>query len=268
MTKLIAIVACAGMAGAADVTSEYSPNVRVPDVTSEYSPNVRVPDVVQAQGANSALKTVTMDYRTGEMSDGSATGRAAGLVYDNTQNFSLGVRTQTLGNTVRDDLQIVGDGIIDEVTFSIFNGDVNTYAGGSVTIDFNVRVPNFTIGASLGSLTVDLAGLDLVSNGVALFTLTGLEGLGITLSSNADIWAGLTYNDAGGLADPNALGQALFDPPAVGTSNDFFLDETSPLFFGGSPVANFGWAITTVVPTPGAATLLGLAGLGLSRRRR
>lgn len=78
-------------------------------------------------------------------------------------------------------------------------------------------------------------------------------------------------NRAGSIAD--AMGPRMYDPPTVGSSdNDFWIhnaDTTwSNVWFGGTPVANFGSTVTAV-PEPASmmAIGVGLAAL-LARRRR
>ena len=79
-------------------------------------------------------------------------------------------------------------------------------------------------------------------------------------------WAGMTFDNNGGAtgataAQLNNLGQALFNPPTIGTSADqFFLTQAAGSFFptnnpagslanlGGNPPANFGWEFTVDVP--------------------
>ncbi len=96
-------------------------------------------------------------------------------------------------------------------------------------------------------------------------------------------WVGLTFdNNNGGdqTALFNNMGQGIFNPVDLGSSNDqafqttavgSFFTTANPagsLFnYGGTPVANYGWEFVAV-PTPGASVLLGLGGLVAARRRR
>jgi hypothetical protein len=83
-------------------------------------------------------------------------------------------------------------------------------------------------------------------------------------------WAGVTFDGNNGttgatLANLNNLGPGIFDPPTLGSSQDqFFATNSAGSFlannpagsffnFGGSPVANFGWAFSGTPPAaPGA----------------
>lgn len=83
--------------------------------------------------------------------------------------------------------------------------------------------------------------------GTALFSLPAAGGF---------FWAGMSFSDgATGTATPaqlNNLGQGIFNPPTVGSSQDAFFQSTAPAAvvnnpagsffnFGGTPAANFGW---------------------------
>ena len=119
------------------------------------------------------------------------------------------------------------------------------------------------------------------ANSVGLFT--GAIGPGfLQPAAGQTLWAGITFDNVGtGATDAqlNLLGQGIFGPPVVGSSQDaFFHTAAAGSFFasnnpagaitnfGGAPVANFGWEFN--VPAPGSVALLGMGGLLAARRRR
>ena len=99
-----------------------------------------------------------------------------------------------------------------------------------------------------------------------------------------NFWASITFDNSGGVAGTlatvaqmNQIGQAIYDPPAVGASTDVMYVTTAvsdglvnnPVGsfsnFGGAPRANFQWEF---IPAPSSLALLGLGGLIAGRRRR
>lgn len=221
-----------------------------------------------------------------------ASDRSNNPYYDNTVNFlgqafvNGGAANQS-GNTitrlVADDLRgihpfFVGKSVT-SMTFSVAN--LNSTA---VSVRARIRFW-FADGAGGGPGTyMNSIGYTFnpftFNSGVTL--LTGNLGAGFVLPST-DIWAGITFDDNTGttgatLAQMNNMGVGLFNPVTIGSSNDTMFQTTAAgsffttnnpagsLFnFGGSPVANAGWKL---IPTPGAAALLGLAGIAAARRRR
>lgn len=83
------------------------------------------------------------------------------------------------------------------------------------------------------------------------------------------VWTMQAYNRQGSAGE---IGIAYFNPPTVGSSEDFFWlsDMGSPWIpysWGGDPVANFGSQLTAV-PEPASMCALGLGAAVLIRRRR
>jgi hypothetical protein len=71
--------------------------------------------------------------------------------------------------------------------------------------------------------------------------------------------------------DAGELGPLIYDPPTVGSSDDYFWLNGATLWFGGDPVANFGAEIKAVVPEPSTFliwSLLAALGIGCGRWRR
>ena len=97
------------------------------------------------------------------------------------------------------------------------------------------------------SFTPNSVGTFTYNPGTALFSLPAAGGF---------FWAGMSFSDgATGTATAaqlNNLGQGIFNPPTVGSSQDAFFQSTAPAAvvnnpaggvfnFSGNPVANFGW---------------------------
>jgi hypothetical protein len=120
----------------------------------------------------------------------------------------------------------------------------------------NAGVPGTLInGFSFGAILFPLSS-------VHLYTFN--PGGGVPFAAGSKIWAGMTFDDAGGtsgatLAQLNLLGQGVYGPPAVGTSADLvFVTTAAGSFFGsnpagattnfaGGPLANLGWEFATPV---------------------
>jgi hypothetical protein len=114
-----------------------------------------------------------------------------------------------------------------------------------------------------------------------LFTFNGGS---FVVPAGGTFFAGVYFDDNGGTtgataAQLNLLGQGVFAPPTVGSSQDSFFQTTgaggganpagSFANFGGNPTADFGWAFsgTLATPEPGTGLLLLLAGVPLAWRR-
>jgi len=218
--------------------------------------------------------------------------RAGNPYYDNTTNFlgsafaNGGAQNQS-GNTitrlVADDLGgihpfFVGKQVT-QMTFAVANLN-------SVSVSVRARIRFWFADGAGGGPGTYMNSIGYTFNpfafGAGVTLLTGTLGTGFTLPAT-QIWAGITFDDNTGttgatLAQMDNMGVGLFNPPTVGTSADMMFQTTAAgsffttnnpagsLFnFGGAPVANMGWQL---IPTPGAAALLGLAGIAAGRRRR
>lgn len=104
----------------------------------------------------------------------------------------------------------------------------------------------------------------------------------LPIPANGKMWAGMTFDNVGTTttdAELNNLGQLLFNPPTIGSSDDMMFATTAAgsffganpagatFNFGGNPVANAGWEFEAV-PEPGTIAALGLGAAVLLRRRK
>lgn len=176
--------------------------------------------------------------------------------------------TQSWGDNVNNALS----GVMDEYTFSVFNSGSGV---GSLS-KFNLAA-NFFNGntlAFIGGFTtlVDFSASVLPVGFFTYVTFTGISSLGI----NLPVGATFVRNDFSGVVGATRIGTTLINTPAagnplVGTSAaGFFIDASTvgaPGFYNvGTAPSNL--QIEYKIPAPGAAALMGLAGLvGLRRRR-
>jgi len=103
----------------------------------------------------------------------------------------------------------------------------------------------------------------------------------LTVPADGVLWAGVFFDNGGATATPSQLsllGLSLCDPPTVGGSADLFFQSgggfspaSNPAggeyFFGGGPVANFGFAVQAA-PEPSILALGALSSLGILMARR
>ena len=137
--------------------------------------------------------------------------------------------------------------------------------------------------ASPGAIGYTFNAISFGANSVGLFT-GAIAPAFLQPAAGQVLWAGITFDNNVGatgatIAQMNNLGQGIFGPPVVGSSQDAmfhtaaagsFFNTANPAGaitnFGGNPVANFGWEFN--VPAPGSIALLGMGGLLVARRRR
>lgn len=198
------------------------------------------------------------------------------IAYSNLTGFqAAGIRhggsalqgTNTITKLIADDLTPVGNaGLpVTEITFSVAN--FNTFAvsvrprirfwydnGGVPGLYYDSPPP--AVGFSFNPITVN--------PGVTL--LNGLLPPASMNMPGGTFWAGVTFDNNNGTTGMTAaqldnMGQGFFDPPDVGTSQDFaFLTNAAGSFFtisnppgglfnvGGQPVTNFGWEFVVEKP--------------------
>ena len=199
------------------------------------------------------------------------------IIYSNTTNFSgqgfaNGGATVSAGNTqtkfVADDIffdpSVPAGTQLNGFTFSVAN-----FNGAAVSARPLVRF----YGDNAGLPGVLLGGfnfnpISFAAGTVQLFSFSFAASPSlVTPAPGTRFWAGVAFDDNTGgtgatVAQLNLLGQGIFAPPTVGSSNDQFFQSTSAgtynannppgslLFFGGNPVADFGWSFTGAVAVP------------------
>lgn len=197
----------------------------------------------------------TLDYATGEIAPGGLNlGTAA--VYDNTATSAGSGYATTPGdpnNAVGDSMWMANDGLLDSLSFSIFNSDTSAGPLSRADVEINLYdAYDIVLGTIvLDDLTIDP---DLNPGDVGFFTVENLQPESINLPYNCMYT--LLFTDVQGGAD--SIGQALYDSPSVGESPNFFyqgpLDVSSGehgvAFIDGVPVANFYFAISVENPAP------------------
>jgi hypothetical protein len=246
--------------------------------------------VTTAQELN-ATATFVRSYDVG-VPDNGPWQRVGGPGYSNKTNFTGfgaangGATVTTTGTVaVMDDLNFdAGSGAVGQnlgiLYFSVFNGDATT------DINARVRVRFFDTtgtggGPGVNTLAVSFNPITFTHGQVTVFS-SDFSTFNFVLPSS--MWAAEFFDGASGatatVAQLNELGQGLFNPPTVGTSQDrdFVTTaagapgsnpagtiRTSP--FGGNPAANYGWEFNPV-PEPASMAVLGIGALALIRRRR
>ena len=148
-----------------------------------------------------------------------------------------------------DDLQIVGGGVLDEVTFEYFGtggfgpgtATVSFWADAGGTPDVNgdllLDPVNDMMLATFGGIV-----LDPVLSPPA--TIGGLAPMGILLPDDALIWAAIEFT-----SEDFAL--YIAGPPMVGSSANLFFRETIGLTSDNPTIdLNFAWKLTTVSSPP------------------
>jgi hypothetical protein len=223
---------------------------------------------------------------------------AAQVVYSNVTSFTgsgfaNGLATLNGANVqtalVADDINVGtsnGGGLVSSFTFSV--GNFNTTA-----VSFRPLVRFFAAnGTGTGPGTLlngyNFNAVTLNANSVSTLTFTPAGGA-FVIPSNGIFWAAITFDNNSGatgasLAQMQNIGQGLFNPPTIGSSQDAFFQSTASgaftasnpsggfFNFGGSPVGNFGWTVSIAAPEPGTIALFLVGGVGLvasvARRRK
>ncbi len=185
--------------------------------------------------------------------------------------------------------------VADDINLAIPGGSVTINAFRFSTANFNTAAVNArarvrfyandgttsTLGTYINGFTFALAGTSAIQPGVTVWTVSPVSGL--TLPKR--FWAGITFDDGGGLsattaAQLNNLGQGIYNPPTIGTSNPGAAFQSTAATAGltsgiggtyfnlGSTPSNFGWQFESTVPEPGTMAALGLGVAAMLRRRK
>lgn len=207
------------------------------------------------------------------------------------QAFSNGNATNQAGNTIT-------NMVADHINFASFGGQLLTQCVFTVsnlnasTVGARPRIRFYDDDGAAGApgtnfFSVTFNAIGFAANSVNSFNFNPQGVLpGLTSPADGSFWVGITFDNNTGATGATAtqlnnLGQGLFDPPTVGTSEDtIFISSTAGVFgsnppgsvlsspFSAAPNANFGWQFQAV-PEPGSMTLLGIAVAGgLYRIRR
>jgi hypothetical protein len=226
------------------------------------------------------------------------------VLYSNVTNFTgFGVTNGGAANVGGDNITtMVADditpgpgldgGTVDAFTFSVANFDASN-------VSARARVRFYAADGTGGGPGTLITGftfnpITFAAGAVTLFTFSN-GGVPLFSIPKGSFWAGLTFDDNNGttgatLSQLNNLGQGIFDPPTVGSSQDvafgtnnagsFLGNNPAGGFFnfGGDPRANLGWefrgtAGVAAVPEPsplllGAFASLLVTGGAWARRAR
>jgi hypothetical protein len=233
-----------------------------------------------------------------------AAARADVLLYSNTTNFlGFGYSNGGAANQAGDTITSM---VADDITAGAGLGGLAVNQFGFSVVNFNaaavsarVRVRFYQGDGANGGPGTFITGftfnpITFGAGSVSVFN-TALQAAPYFTMPTTTFWAGMTFDDNTGgtgatAAQLNNLGQGIFNPPTVGSSQDVFFQTTAAgsflqnnpgggfFFFGGSPVANFGWSFFSSsappgVPEPSPVVLSAAAGLialavKVARRRR
>ncbi len=206
---------------------------------------------------------------------GNAHGQNRGGVtlYSNTTSAAnVATSSANLDTRWGDTLNMVGTGILDSFSFTVFNSSSGGNTGLINTYDVDVRFFRASDLSFIGGFTGQVNfGTGLNVGFYSVVTFVDLAGFGINFDT-ADILA--TQARVAHTGGSVRMGVASLNPVTIGSSPDNFYkdDPSSPpagfyVFSGGATPAQLGYQVVAV-PAPGAVALLGLGGLVVTRRRR
>jgi len=215
-------------------------------------------------------------------------------VYENTINYT-GFAYANAGSGVIGTNNVITTLVADDINFNSpainfnvvgFKFSVANFNGTAVSARPRLRFYNNDgSGGGPGTFITQVNfGAISFGSGVTVFTVTG-----VNFNVDGTFWAGITFDNNSGAtgatqAQMDNLGQGIFNPPVLGSSQDLFFKtstfgdfaSSNPaggfFFFNGNPVANFGFQFIIQVPEPSTFLMVGallpVAGLWMHRRRR
>jgi len=200
------------------------------------------------------------------------TARGGDIVYSNTGNpANAATSSSNLNTRWGDRLNMTGTGVLQDFSFTLFNSTSGGNTGSILTAQVELRFFRQSDSSYIGGFSGNVNfGAGLNPGFYSTITFTDLAGLGINLDT-ANIF--VTQQRLSHTGASTRMGVASLAPINVGTSPvDFYRDDPSAppagfyVFSGGTVPGDLGYRV--VVPTPAAASLLGLGGLFATRRRR
>jgi len=155
-------------------------------------------------------------------------------VYDNTVNLAGAYYAGQAGAEAIDDLHLTGPGAgaLSSVCFGYLEPTVN-----GETVEATVTIYDNPGGLDVSA--VPLAGPFVVAGlPQGLNTVTVAVPGGVVL--DGDLWMGVRF-------DSSTAGLVICNPPALGTSHDYYLEDGQLYYFGGDPPANFDMCVESDV---------------------
>jgi len=195
-------------------------------------------------------------------------------------NNVVGYSSTDLGITWGDAVHLTGTGVLDSITFPIFNSDLST--GGLDSFNVKITFSSYTTGLNLGQFTGTYSFSSSLDAGYyTLVTATGLSNLSINLAEQ-DIL--ITQQIQSRTGDASRLGiVAGTDPNAISVGSDL---EPGKLYVSSGTIDAGYYStpsisdvavpytvtlLTPTIPEPStvaALSALGLLGVGVWRRSR